>query len=35
MDLRAVDALAHAAIVINPKEAPSIRFGNNPLRALL
>jgi Mrp family chromosome partitioning ATPase len=33
-DLRAVDALAHAAVLVSAKELPSIQFGNNPLRAL-
>jgi Mrp family chromosome partitioning ATPase len=35
LDLRAVDALAQAAVVVSTNEPASIQFGNNPLGALL
>lgn len=34
-DLRRLDALAQAAVVVQPEQAPSIQFGNSPLRAML
>ena len=34
-DLQVVDALAQAAVLLTVKDAPTIQFGNNPLRALL
>ena len=34
-DLQVIDALAQAAVLLTPKDAPAIQFGNNPLRALL
>jgi hypothetical protein len=34
-DLRIIDALAQAAVLLTAKDAPTIEFGNNPLRAWL
>jgi Mrp family chromosome partitioning ATPase len=34
-DLQVIDALAQAAVLLTVKEAPTIQFGNNPLRVLL
>jgi Mrp family chromosome partitioning ATPase len=34
-DLQVIDALAQAAVLLTVGDAPTIQFGNNPLRALL
>jgi Mrp family chromosome partitioning ATPase len=34
-DLQIVDGLAQAAVLLTVKDAPTIQFGNNPLRGLL